>query len=191
MTMHGFYNQIIIIDLTSQAYQIEPVADEIYQKYLGGKGLASWLLLGRNPKGVDPLSPENHLIFATGSATGSVTWGSSRYGVFTKSPLTGFYAESYSGGRVPEAISSTGFDAVVIKGRAKDLTLLEITPEGACFHTAEDLKGKSTFETETAVRGMGLGRVEKGWKNGCVVTWHFPLLKMMDGAAPEGQAPGQ
>ncbi len=72
--------------------------------------------------------------------------------MFTKSPLTGLYAESYSGGRVPEAVGATGFDAIVIKGCAKDLSVLEITPEGALFHDASDLSGKDTFETEDTVK---------------------------------------
>lgn len=150
--MHGFYNQILNIDLSTQKVDIQPVKDKIYSTYLGGKGLASWILSERNPKGVDPQSGENHLIFATGAVTGGMTWGSSRDGVFTKSPLTGLYAESYSGGRVPEAVGATGFDAIVIKGCAKDLSVLEITPEGALFHDASDLSGKDTFETEDTVK---------------------------------------
>lgn len=167
--MKGFFGQILEIDLHSQSFQVHPVPDRIYQTYLGGKGLASWLLTGKNPPGVDPLSPDNHLIFATGPVTGTAAWGSSRYGVFTKSPLTGFYAESYSGGRVPEAVSATGFDAVVIKGKSTDLTLLEIAPEGVWFHPAGDLKGNDTFETEKKVRERYARHRHNGWKTGVVV----------------------
>ena len=77
--MHGFNNQILNIDLSTQKVDIQSVKDKIYSTYLGGKGLASWILSERNPKGVDPLSGENHLIFATGAVTGGITWGSSRY----------------------------------------------------------------------------------------------------------------
>jgi aldehyde:ferredoxin oxidoreductase len=167
--MHGFYNQILNIDLSTQQVNVQPIKDEIYSTYLGGKGLASWVLSENNPKGVDPLSGENHLIFATGSVTGGITWGSSRYGVFTKSPLTGLYAESYSGGRVPEAVAATGFDAIVIKGCTKDLSILEITPEGALFHNASDLAGKDTFETEDAVKEKYCIKKTKQWKSGAVV----------------------
>ncbi|MBC8438665.1 MAG: hypothetical protein H8D87_03155 [Deltaproteobacteria bacterium] len=52
--MHGFYNQILNIDLSTQKVDIQPVKDKIYSTYLGGKGLASWILSERNPKGVDP-----------------------------------------------------------------------------------------------------------------------------------------
>ncbi len=166
--MHGFYNQILCIDLTAQSFTIEPVSDNVLASCLGGKGIASRLLLEKNPQGVDPLSADNHLIFATGSVTNGITWGSSRYGVFTKSPLTGFYAESYSGGRVPEAVSATGFDAIVINGTASSLSLLEITPDKVVFHKVPDLKGKDTFETEDAVKKRFLSK-KKGWKTGTVV----------------------
>jgi len=167
--MHGFYNKILNIDLSKKEFNTEKIDEKIYTKYLGGKGLASWLLAERNPEGVDPLGSENHLIFATGSVTGGMTWGSSRYGVFTKSPLTGFYAESYSGGRVPEAVSATGFDAIVISGKAKNLSLMEITPDKVIFHNADDLKGKDTFETEKAVKDKYSSKKAKGWKTGVVV----------------------
>ncbi len=167
--MQGFYNRIINIDLTKKEFQVQNIKKNIYEKYLGGKGLASWLLVDRNPKGVDPLAGDNHLIFATGAVTGGMVWGSSRYGVFTKSPLTGFYAESYSGGRVPEAISATGFDAIVVQGKARDITLIEITPDEVIFHAASDLKGKDTFETEEAVKKKYCNKKQKGWKTGAVV----------------------
>ncbi len=150
--MKGFYNKIVVVDLTNGTYKVAQIDDDVCAAYLGGKGLASHLLYRMNPPNVDPLGPENHLIFATGPLTGSLTWGASRYGVFTKSPLTGIYTESYSGGRVPEKIGATGFDAVVLTGRSKGLTVLEIDEDTVRFHDAGHLKGKDTFETEQALQ---------------------------------------
>jgi len=169
MEMKGFFNQILYVDLSNQKAEIKSVDQSVYENFLGGKGLATWLLTELNPPGIDPLSPENRLIFATGAVTGTTTWGSSRYGVFTKSPLTGLYAESYSGGKVPEAISATGFDAIVIHGRADGLIMMEITPEGAFFHDGSHLAGKDTFETESAVKAEFSGKHPKGWKTGLSV----------------------
>ena len=146
--MYGFYNRILTINLSTNDFVIEPLSDEILSKCLGGKGLATQLLLDRNPPGVDPLSPDNHLIFATGPFCGGRLWGGSRYGVFTKSPLTGFYTESYSGGRVPEAIDSAGFDAIILVGKAPQPTALTIHPDGVDFHDAADLWGMETFTAE-------------------------------------------
>ncbi len=149
--MIGFYHRIITIDLTDQTYLIEPIPDERLEKTLGGKGLATHLLLEKNPVGVDPLSPENHLIFATGPFCQSRIWGASRYGVYTKSPLTGFYLESYSGGRTPEAMDACGFDAVLIKGRAETPVSVYVHPDGARFHKADDIWGDCTYDTEKKV----------------------------------------
>jgi len=148
--MKGFYNRLLRIDLTAGTFEIEGLGDSILRRYLGGKGLASWLLYHLNPPGVDPLSPDNVLIFATGPISGSAIWGSCRYGVYTKSPQTGFYAESYSGGKVPEAINATGFDAIVIQGRSEAPSVLNIHPEGVDFHDGQDLWGKDTYDTEDA-----------------------------------------
>ncbi len=73
--MKGFFNQILIINVSDQSYHVDPVDDSILEKYLGGKGLSTYLLLDHNPPGVDPLSPENRLIFATGPASGTAIWG--------------------------------------------------------------------------------------------------------------------
>lgn len=146
--MFGYYNRILTINVTDRSTNIETVTDELLSECFGGKGLATRLLLERNKAGVDPLSPDNHLIFATGAFCGGRMWGASRYGVYTKSPLTGFYAESYSGGKVPEAVDSTGFDAIILVGRAERPTVLSITPEGADFHDAGDLWGSDSITAE-------------------------------------------
>ena len=149
--MDGCYGQILKIDLDARQWHVEAVPEDIQQTYLGGKGLATHLLLENNPAGVDPLAPENTLIFATGPATGSAVWGGCRYGVYTKSPQTGFYAESYSGGKVPEAISATGYDAVLIQGACAAPTVLAVYPDRVDFHAADDLWGQETYATEDAV----------------------------------------
>ncbi len=146
--MHGIYNRILTINLNDRSFTIEQISDAILSKCLGGKGLATHLLLDRNPPGVDPLAPENNFIIATGPFCGGRLWGASRYGVYTKSPLTGLYAESYSGGKVPEAIDATGFDAVILTGKADKPTVLSVQPEGVEFHDAGDLWGMETFTAE-------------------------------------------
>ena len=167
--MYGYYGRILFIDLTDKTFRIEKLPGEIYSRYLGGKGLGSHLLFQHNPAGVDPLDPENRLIFATGPVTGSMIWGSSRYGVFTKSPQTGLYAESYAGGRVPEAMDAAGFDAVVIYGRSEKPVVLTVDPEGAGFHDAGDLWGMDTFTTEDRVKARFAGSGSNQGKIGAVV----------------------
>lgn len=150
--MDGFYGRILLVNLSERTYRIETVADELLAARLGGKGLATQLLLDRNPPGVDPFSPANHLIFATGPLCQSRIWGGSRYGVFTKSPQTLLYSESYAGGKVPEAIDAAGFDAVLFFGKSAQPTVVSVYTGGAEFFDAGELWGADTFETETEVK---------------------------------------
>ncbi|MBW2354243.1 MAG: aldehyde ferredoxin oxidoreductase family protein [Deltaproteobacteria bacterium] len=150
--MNGFYNQILEIDLSDKSHLKEPVGGELLHSHLGGKGLATHLLLENNPPGVDPLSPENHLILTTGPVSGTPVWGSCRYGIYTKSPQTGFYSESYSGGSLGDYMARTGFDAVMLYGASPDPCWIEVSDQGVFFHSAGDLWGLDTFETEDRVK---------------------------------------
>lgn len=150
--MNGFFKKYLVIDLTTKTTETFPLEDSLLRDYLGGKGLATKLLLEHNPRGVDPLGPENCLIFATGPVSGTPVWGSCRYGIYTKSPQTGFYTESYSGGTVGDYMSRTGFDALVIKGASRDPVWLEIFDGGVRFHSAKDLWGLDTYRTEDEVK---------------------------------------
>lgn len=166
--MFGFYNRVLEINVTEKIFSIEVIYDHILEKTLGGKGLASYFLMKLAPRGGDPLSPDNPIIFTTGSATASSVWGSSRYGVFTKSPQTGLYAESYSGGKVPEAIDSTGFDAVIIVGKSPGPVVLSISPDSVEFHEADDLRGMDTYTTQKSIMKKFSGK--KGYKKKGAVT---------------------
>ncbi len=150
--MNGFHNRVLHVNLSQRSFEEEPVNDEIYKRLLGGKGLATHLLLNNTKAGLDPLSENNAIIFATGSATDTKVFGSSRYGVFTKSPLTGIYCESYAGGTVAEPLSRTGYDAVVIKGASSKPIYLEISDGNVEFRDASHIWGKDTYEAEDAIR---------------------------------------
>ncbi len=167
--MNGFYGRILMVDLTDRTFAVESIAEKVLAKFLGGKGLASYLLAKLNPPEVHPFSPENHLIFATGPVCGSLVWGSSRYGVFTKSPQTGFYSESYAGGRVPEAMDAAGYDGIIIKGKSKTPTVLVVHPQGVEFCEAGDLWGMDTHQTEDEVVKKYRTKHQKGVRTGAVV----------------------
>ena len=124
--MFGFYNLVLRIDATQKSFDLKTMPDDVLKKTLGGKGLATHLLLAHNPPGVDPLSPDNHLIFAIGPVAGTGIWGSCRHAVFTKSPQTGFYSESYSGGKAADHMADAGFDAVMIHGAAEEPMWIEV-----------------------------------------------------------------
>ncbi len=163
--MKGFFNKIIRVNLTEGSYHEEHIPDNLYKRYLGGKGLATHLLLAHLSPNTDPLSPENVLIFAIGPVTDSKIFGSCRYGVFTKSPLTGYYSESYAGGKAAEPISRTGYDAVILHGAAPYPTLLEISDTGVVFHDAGDMWGLDAYEAEE----VALDRVKTSQRKAALV----------------------
>lgn len=150
--MKGFFKRLLIIDADSKSFRSEEIDEKLLRKYMGGKGFATHLLLEHNPQGVDPLSPENCFIVALGPGTDSPFYGSCRYGLFTKSPLTGFYGESYSGGKAAIPMSRTGYDFMIVKGASHEPIWIEISDKGVLFHQADDLWGKDTYETEDLLK---------------------------------------
>ena len=149
--MNGFFNKILRINLKTKTSKEESIPDSIYETYLGGKGLGIYLLMKENPPGVDPLSPKNKLIFCTGPITDTRIYGSCRHGAFTKSPLTGIFSESYSGGKVAEPMSRTGYDAFILEEASNEPIWIEISDQKVVFHDADDLWGKDTYFTEDEV----------------------------------------
>ncbi|MBW2122909.1 MAG: aldehyde ferredoxin oxidoreductase family protein [Deltaproteobacteria bacterium] len=149
--MKGFFNRVLRINAGSGKSTVEEIPDRVFETYLGGKGLGTYLLLKHNPPGIDPLSPENRVIFSTGCATDLRVHGSSRYGVYTKSPQTGIYSESYSGGDVAISLSRTGYDAVILEDASPDPVFLEISSSDVRFHDGCQVWGKSTYEAEDHV----------------------------------------
>lgn len=146
--MKGFFNKLLRIDLAKRTFSYETIGDDLLARTLGGKGLSTHLLLKENPPGVDPLAPENVFIIAVGPITGTRMWSQSRFGVYSKSPQTGGYGESYCGGTLAPKIKGCGVDAIVITGRCDTLSFLTIDANGVTFHDAAMLKGKDAFETE-------------------------------------------
>ncbi|WP_457552812.1 aldehyde ferredoxin oxidoreductase N-terminal domain-containing protein, partial [Desulfobacula sp.] len=150
--MKGFFHKLLIINLTEQTFTVKDIDKKILESTLGGKGLATALLLEYNPAGVEPFEPDNHIIIATGPASDSSIYGSCRHGIFCKSPLTSFYGESYSGGSLALPLSRTGFDAIIIKGASMEPVWLEITDKEVLFHNAMAIWGKDTFDSEIYIK---------------------------------------
>lgn len=159
--MNGVFGKILNINCSEKHCCEETVRALVYKKFLGGKGLASYLLLNKNPIGVDPLSPANKLILATGPANGFKIWGANRYAAFTKSPLTGIYSESYSGGKAFLHMAKTGYDAFVLDGAFNEWTFIEVNNGSVSFKDGGFLEGKDSLETERILREQ-YGRKKAG-----------------------------
>ena len=149
--MYGFYNKLLKINMTTRSVSEETIPDEVFEKHLGGKGLGAYLMLKEIPAKIDPLSAENKLIFTVGALADTKIWGSARFGVFCKSPLTGIFGESYCGGKVAPVMKRIGRDAIVIEGRSDKPVYLEISDKEVKFHDAGHLWGKDCFASEDAI----------------------------------------
>ena len=158
LAVKGFHGRVLKADAGMRSFEIEEVSEPVLAACMGGKGLGTQLLVENSAAGADPLSPENPIVFGVGPVTDTRVPGSSRYGVFSKSPQTGLYSESYSGGKLAEKISRTGFDAVVITGAAEVPVYLEVTEEGAAFRDAGDLWGMETYAAEDVLRARHGGK---------------------------------
>ncbi len=157
---YGYNGKILRVDLDAESIGAEEPADITYSRYLGGGTLAlTYLLRELKPKS-DPLGPENLLIFAGSIIAGTAAAGLSRFSVAAKSPLTGAFGEAEAGGWWIPELKSAGFDAIVIKGRARKPVYLWIHDGQAEIRDAGHLWGKQARETEEGIRGeLGDGRV--------------------------------
>ncbi len=146
--MNGFFNRLLIINLSDRAFKYENIPDPVLAKTLGGKGLGIHLLMQHNLSGVDAFSPDNVFIITTGPITGTRMWGQSRFGVYSKSPATGGFGESYCGGSLAPKIKGCGIDAIVIKGVCDSLSFITVNENGVLFKDASRIKEKDTTESE-------------------------------------------
>jgi aldehyde:ferredoxin oxidoreductase len=149
--MTDWFGTILDIDLTTKEITSYPVNEEMARQFLGGRGLGVRLLWDLVGPEVDPLAPENVLIFTTGPITASGSQTSNRFNVSTKSPLTNGVMHSNSGGWWGMQFKRTGYDALIVRGKAQTPIMIEITPEGVELKDAAHLWGKGVFETTEAL----------------------------------------
>jgi len=122
------------------------------QDYMGQRGLATKYLVEETDPMVDPFSPDNKMIIATGPLTGTIAPTSGRWSVVCKSPLTGAIACSNSGGFFGGEMKNAGWDMFIFEGQSDNPVYLDITNDQAELKDASDLWGKSVWETETTLR---------------------------------------
>ncbi len=145
--MYGWHLKLLRVNLTTHKVTTEDVDPKIARDYLGGRGWAIHYLYKEMNPAVDPLSPENMLIFATGPLTATPAPTGNRYMVVTKSPLTGALAHSNSGGEFPTWMKRTGFDMFIFEGRSPGPVYLFVNEDQVEVRSAAHLWGKDTHET--------------------------------------------
>lgn len=137
----AYYEKIARINLTTGDISVEPLDMELAHKFIGGRGLGTKMLYDAGVATVDPLSPENQLIYITGPMTGAAAPSTGRYMVVTKSPLTGMIACSNSGGIWGAKLKYAGWDAIIVEGEAPEWAYIVIDDDKIEIRDASDLVG--------------------------------------------------
>jgi len=143
----GYTEKILVIDLKNQTTKVEKTNLEDAKNFIGAKGLGAKYLIDNLPKGTDPLSPENLLIFTTGPLTGTKAQTSGRGTVVTKSPLTNMFVDSHFGGIFAAEMKKAGWDFIVVKNKSKNPVYIIIKDDKVEFKDASKLWGKECLET--------------------------------------------
>ncbi len=148
---NGYHGKILHVDLTEGRSWAEEPEELIYRKYLGGGALATHFMLRDLEPGIDPLGPDNLLIIMTSVINGLPLSGANRYSVAGKSPLTGGFGESEAGGYWGPELKQTGFDGIIVHGRA-DKPVYLFVHDGACeIRDAGKYWGKLSDEVQESL----------------------------------------
>ncbi len=148
----GWTRKILRVDLTKGTCKSEPLNMKWAQDYLGLRGLATKYFVEEVDPKVDPLSPENKMIMATGPLTGTPVSTGGRYSVITKGALTGAIACSNSGGFFGAELKFAGWDMVIFEGKSKKPVYLAIEDDKAELRDAAHLWGKTVWQTEEIIK---------------------------------------
>jgi len=147
----GYTGVILRVNLSQQKITKERLNKDLTDSFIGGRGLNLKYLFDEIEPGIDPLGPDNKIIFGTGPCNGTLVPGSQRFTVTTKSPLTGFIGDSNSGGDLGAELKYAGYDMIIIEGQSQKPVYLWINDENVELREAGHLWGKTVFETRRII----------------------------------------
>jgi aldehyde:ferredoxin oxidoreductase len=166
--------KILRVNLTAGTCKAEPLNMKWARDYIGQRGLATKYFVEEVDAKVDPLSPENKIIWATGPLTGTMASTGGRYSVITKGALTGAIACSNSGGYWGAELRMAGWDMIIFEGKSAKPVYLVIENDKAELHDAAFIWGKSVWETEPAIKlkhqepQMRVSSIGRAGETGCL-----------------------
>jgi aldehyde:ferredoxin oxidoreductase len=160
VTAGGYFGQALVVDAGQASAAALPLPDELLRAYIGGAGLAAWLMHRLGPPGVDPLAPEAPLAFVFSPLVGTPLTTSAKFAVVAKSPLTGMLNDALASSQFAMAGKLTGHDAIVVRGACPRLSVLLVDDDGVRVIDAAELSGLPAAEAEARLRAS-LGR---GWR---------------------------
>jgi aldehyde:ferredoxin oxidoreductase len=150
--MPGYHGKILVADLSKKVTRSIPVKEQVTTQFLGGSGYASHLLYELLEPVSDPLGPNNMLLFMTGPLTNTLAPCTGRHVVCGKSPITGLWGESHSGGHFGAKLKSSGFDGIIVTGMSETPLALDVSDGMVSLNSAEHLWGMTTDETQKALK---------------------------------------
>jgi aldehyde:ferredoxin oxidoreductase len=150
--MYGWMGRILRINLTDEKIKWETLPEDLARNYIGGNGLGARILWDELKPGIDPLSPENILVFATGPLNGTLWPTSGRLHVMAKGPLSNAWGEGNSGGHFAPYLKFAGYDAIIFEGAAKKPVYLYIDDGIVELRDAKHLWGKDVWETHEILK---------------------------------------
>lgn len=150
--MFGWNGKILRVNLSSNKISTQKFNSEFALSFLGGRGFAVKILWDELTPGIDPLSPENKLVLATGPLTGLPIPSSGKIVAASKSPLTGGYGDGNLGSIAAVELRKAGYDAIVIDGKAEKPCYINIEDDFVEVVSADDLWGLTTFECEKKLK---------------------------------------
>ncbi len=187
--MNGWTGQILRVNLSTKTFKKETFTEDFAQKWIGGRGFAVKILYDELKPGIDPLGPDNKFIVAVGPIAGIPAPNTGKAVVAAKSPITGGYGDGNLGTRVTEHLRKSGYDALIVEGRAERPTMLYIEDDKVEFIPAEEVWGKGTYETNDwiyAKYGKGVGVLNIGQAGENLI--RYAVVRSLEGRA--GGRPG-
>ena len=148
----GYNGKVLRVNLSNNTIVTEEIDGPFCRKYLGGAGFVAYYLLKELKSHIDPLGPDNKLVFATGPLTGIKLSGSARHCVGAKSPLSNTIAKAEAGEFWGVELKYAGFDALIVEGKAARPVYISINDGQAAINDAAHLWGKNTKETQEIIR---------------------------------------
>jgi len=171
----GYWQKILRIDLTRRKIIQEEISLSVLQKLMGGAGFGAKILYDEVGSEVSPLHPDDRLIFALGPMQATNITGSAKFSVISRSPLTGIQADSAAGAHFGIELKKSGFDILIIQGKAGRPVYLWINDGRVQIKDASHLWGKDSYETTDAIRqelndkSVSIAAIGKGGENQVVI----------------------
>ncbi len=154
----GYWSKVLGINLTNASITEEYVDDDIWMRFIGGAGYGTKVMIDETPPRLDPLSPENKIIYAVGPFQAYNIPGSGKWSVVTRSPLTNTHLDTAGAAGFGVVLKKTGFDAVIVEGRSEKPVYVVVNDGDVRIIDALDLWGSDAYDTVYALKEMYGGK---------------------------------